>query len=42
MRTNWIVTKSNSDNEEVEFYKEVYDREYAYKEKCLRTKEIKK
>lgn len=28
--------------QDIQFYKEVYDREYAYKEKCSRTKEIKK
>ena len=35
MRTNWIVTKSNSDNAEVEFY-----RFYGSSDRSKRKREI--
>ena len=39
---NCIEKVKRATAQDIQFYKEVYDREYAYKEKCLRTKEIKK
>lgn len=39
---NCIEKVKRATAQDIQFYKEIYDREYAYKEKCLRTKEIKK
>lgn len=39
---NCIEKVKRATAQDIQFYKEVYDREYAYKEKCLRTKGDKK